>query len=206
MTTKRRQRNPEPVIYVPIPHSVPVPSRLRMLFIVTNSAGTVSRNLALFLTISLMAGASRKITGDERRNWAGSFYWATVIGMFIVASTTWAEETVVSAPEPGWVRLFDGSSFAGWYTKVQNHRKNDDPGKVFQIEDGAIHLQLDPGASLLLRTFEAASPPDAPHWFYSKPVGEPIELSGTWSVKFLEGGPALPKPFETRTLASWTWS
>jgi hypothetical protein len=114
-----------------------------MLFIVTNSAGTVSRNLALFLTISLMAGASRKITGDERRNWAGSFYWATVIGMFIVASTTWAEETVVSAPEPGWVRLFDGSSFAGWYTKVQNHRKNDDPGKVFQIEDGAIHVYKD---------------------------------------------------------------
>jgi hypothetical protein len=114
-----------------------------MLFIVTNPAAFVSRNLALFSTIFLMTCASRKFTGNQRRNWARNFYLTAVIGLFVMASATWAEETVVSPSEPGWVRLFDGSSFAGWYTKVQNHQKNDDPGKVFQIEDGAIHVYKD---------------------------------------------------------------
>ena len=31
-----------------------------------------------------------------------------------------------------------------------------------------------------------------------------LPVDGVWSVSFVEGGPALPAAFETRTLASWT--
>ena len=51
------------------------------------------------------------------------------------------------------------------------------------------------------------SPGDAlnePAWPYWQPDGEPIALAGTWSVEFQQGGPTLPKGFETAKLASWT--
>jgi hypothetical protein len=75
-----------------------------------------------------------------------------------------------------------------------------------EMADGAVHLQLEPGESILVRTFQdnALVKTDAPRWMYRKPLGEPIELTGTWSVKFIEGGPVLPKPFEAAKLASWT--
>jgi hypothetical protein len=40
----------------------------------------------------------------------------------------------------GWIRLFDGKSFDGWYTYLQKHDKNEDPTKVFQLHDGMIHV------------------------------------------------------------------
>ncbi len=72
----------------------------------------------------------------------------------------------------------------------------------------SIYLQLEPGQSCILRTF-TNDDMDAPPWpYYPKGVletpsaGLPIE--GTWNVMFLEGGPELPPPFETSSLASWT--
>jgi len=63
-----------------------------------------------------------------------------------------------------------------------------------------LRLQLDPGQSIVLRTFSEAE--SGPAW----PVRETttsIPLTGTWSVKFLSGGPALPAPYQTGTLTSW---
>lgn len=66
-----------------------------------------------------------------------------------------------------------------------------------------VYLQLAAGQSVILRTF-ANPAPAAPKWAYLKPAGAAAPLAGTWKVEFIEGGPALPKPFETSTLASWT--
>ena len=66
-----------------------------------------------------------------------------------------------------------------------------------------IPMQLDPGESILLRTF-AANAETGPAWTPREPDGTPAVLSGTWSVKFIEGGPALPAPFRTDKLGSWT--
>ncbi len=38
------------------------------------------------------------------------------------------------------VRLFNGQNLDGWYTFLQKHGKNRDPGRVITIEDGMIHL------------------------------------------------------------------
>jgi hypothetical protein len=66
-----------------------------------------------------------------------------------------------------------------------------------------VYLQLAPCESVVLRTF-AERGCDAPDWEYLRVSGDPVPITGTWSVKFLEGGPKLPGPLETGKLASWT--
>src|SRR5207237_1621588 len=65
-----------------------------------------------------------------------------------------------------------------------------------------VYLQLEPGASLMLRAFDR--PVTGAPWPYLRPVGPPVELRGNWSVTFLAGGPVLPASFGTDTLVSWT--
>jgi hypothetical protein len=76
---------------------------------------------------------------------------------------------------------------------------------VRKDQDGRtqVYLQLEPGRSLILRTFSSRKI-DGPRWRYLRDTGEPYEINGTWQVTFIEGGPELPASFETKTLASWT--
>lgn len=69
--------------------------------------------------------------------------------------------------------------------------------------DIEVYLQLTPGASCVLRTFTRAVV-DAPPWGYREPAGAPRTLTGAWHVRFIDGGPALPAPYTTPILASWT--
>ncbi|MHB1036591.1 MAG: glycosyl hydrolase [Pirellulales bacterium] len=66
-----------------------------------------------------------------------------------------------------------------------------------------VYLQLHAGESCVLRTF-AARVVDGPAWRYFQSAGEPVAVTGTWQVRFVEGGPAIPSSFDTRKLASWT--
>ncbi len=66
-----------------------------------------------------------------------------------------------------------------------------------------IRLVLSPGESRIIRTYSNKEA-EGPRWTDLEPSGDPIPLTGTWQVRFLDGGPALPPPFETSTLASWT--
>jgi hypothetical protein len=75
---------------------------------------------------------------------------------------------------------------------------------VASLSSGSkVYVQLAPGDSVVLRTF-ADRRLDGPAWVYQKPAGEPVSVVGSWKVKFLRGGPALPAAFETAKLASWT--
>ncbi|HWP39402.1 MAG TPA: glycosyl hydrolase, partial [Tepidisphaeraceae bacterium] len=71
--------------------------------------------------------------------------------------------------------------------------------------DGAteVYLQLEPGQSLILRTFTTRKI-QAEAWHYTRSAGEPIQLTGRWRIAFIEGGPSLPQPIDTDRLASWT--
>jgi len=66
----------------------------------------------------------------------------------------------------------------------------------------SFRLQLDPGESIIVRTFGTLAG-YLNKWQY-RPAGTPVELTGTWKVKFIAGGPTLPQPYETGTLGSWT--
>ena len=44
------------------------------------------------------------------------------------------------ADEAGWVPLFNGHNFDGWYTFLPSTGKNKDPKGVFKVEKGMIHV------------------------------------------------------------------
>ena len=68
--------------------------------------------------------------------------------------------------------------------------------------DTEIRLDLAPGESRILRTFDAAVP--APRWRYEQASGPPTRLSGPWTVTFVSGGPVLPTQFTSDSTIAWT--
>jgi len=66
-----------------------------------------------------------------------------------------------------------------------------------------VLLQLSEGQSIVLRSF-ADREATGPRWRYVRPAGKPVDLTGTWQVEFIEGGPTLPAPLATAALRSWT--
>jgi hypothetical protein len=47
------------------------------------------------------------------------------------------------SPDSGWTPLFDGKTLNGWYTNLRGKKKNEDPTKVFQADNGVIHVYKD---------------------------------------------------------------
>ncbi|MDD4872610.1 MAG: glycosyl hydrolase [Kiritimatiellae bacterium] len=78
-------------------------------------------------------------------------------------------------------------------------------GAIKKDVDGRtqVYLQLQSGESVILRTFTDKKV-DEPAWQYCRQTGDPCEITGQWHVKFIQGGPSLPKPLETVKLGSWT--
>jgi len=66
-----------------------------------------------------------------------------------------------------------------------------------------VLLQLEPGASIILRAFADKSA-IGPEWEYSPTNGAPTEITGDWNVTFTQGGPILPASFQTSKLGSWS--
>jgi hypothetical protein len=73
-------------------------------------------------------------------------------------------------------------------------------------KDNAVHLELPPGHSIILRTFNSPLEGHAPSWPSSLRTRQSasLQLKGPWQVKFIQGGPALPPAFQTDKLGSWT--
>jgi hypothetical protein len=63
--------------------------------------------------------------------------------VFCVLGTAASSTATNAAASQGWVQIFDGKSFGGWYPKIQNHPQGEDPAKIFQIDDGVIHTYKD---------------------------------------------------------------
>ncbi len=74
--------------------------------------------------------------------------------------------------------------------------------RTTEVGANEVYLQLVPGESCILKTLDTAV--RGPLYAYSKTKGEPREIRGSWSVRFVEGGPELPPAIETRELGSWT--
>jgi hypothetical protein len=72
-------------------------------------------------------------------------------------------------------------------------------------DHASVALQIAPGESVIVRTYDDRMVAGA-RWRYVQTAGEPAPLDGPWHVEFIEGGPVLPKPFDTTALGSWTQS
>ena len=71
------------------------------------------------------------------------------------------------------------------------------------VTDGKLLLQLQPGESIIVRTFSSDAPGLA-SWPSHRTTDEPVALTGPWDVTFVDGGPALPAPLKLDKLISWT--
>lgn len=74
---------------------------------------------------------------------------------------------------------------------------------IRKSKDGTrVYLQLKHGEAILLRTFnkEVHTEP----WTYLEKSGDAVEITGTWALEFLTGGPALPEKNCLQELQSWT--
>jgi hypothetical protein len=69
--------------------------------------------------------------------------------------------------------------------------------------DPDVYLQLEPGQSLIVRTYRGAAPHARP-WDYARAATAGAPIGGSWQVTFLEGGPELPAAATLDSAASWT--
>jgi hypothetical protein len=76
-------------------------------------------------------------------------------------------------------------------------------GSGMQSSSIEVYLQLAPGGSILVRTLADRQVRGA-RWVYRAENGTPVALTGSWTVRYLKGGPVLPQPVSTPVLGSWT--
>jgi len=74
---------------------------------------------------------------------------------------------------------------------------------VATCRDGAMYLQLKPGETRILRTFDDRKTTGEP-WPILARAGDPLPVTGTWTVTFVQGGPKLPAQISTTDLTCWT--
>ncbi|MDZ7690762.1 MAG: glycosyl hydrolase [Balneolaceae bacterium] len=110
--------------------------------------------------------------------------------------TNWGEERV-----DAWIPLTKSASSGVIYDPMQQN------AGVAQVrstnEEGSeVYLQIDAEESIILRTSNGSW--NGPAHEYTEQAGEPVELSGEWTISFTKGGPELPSEITTDTLGSWT--
>lgn len=74
-----------------------------------------------------------------------------------------------------------------------------------QEKDGKtqIYLQLRPGESMILRTFNTAIS-STEDWKYYQATNKKLTIDNNWKLSFVESHPAVTETFDIDTLGSWT--
>jgi hypothetical protein len=101
----------------------------------------------------------------------------------------------------GWLSLGVRGNSAAIFNPIDETKGM---GKVRTTNDGnlEVYLKLSPSQSTVIRT--SANKVSGSPYDYYVPSGNPVELAGTWSVRFTTGGPELPPVKEITRLVSWT--
>lgn len=101
------------------------------------------------------------------------------------------------------------NNFDGWITLARPAKSAEildqmtgTAGVATENQNGRIHLQLAAGESAILRAF-ASEKVEGNAWNYFETDGTPTEISGSWNVKFIDGGPTLPADAQINKLATW---
>ena len=100
----------------------------------------------------------------------------------------------------GWVPLARTARSAAVYAAMH---ASSGMGRVRSTASGIeVYLQFPASASRIVRTYDRELS-GAP-WPYVERAGEPVPVSGKWSLEFLSGGPTLPAKVADAPLGSWT--
>ena len=76
-----------------------------------------------------------------------------------------SSEAMSAEPDDeSWISLFNGKDLQGWYTFLDKHGKDNDPERVFTVEDGVIHIykHAEQGSSVPMGYF--ATPTEYSHY------------------------------------------
>jgi len=65
---------------------------------------------------------------------------AAALGAALLAGGVRLSGQTAAPKSDGWVSLLNGRNFDGWYTFLPSTGKNDDPKKVFRMENGMVHI------------------------------------------------------------------
>ncbi len=104
-------------------------------------------------------------------------------------------------PIDGWVPLQVGARSVAIFNPMVEERGL----AAFRVNNNGVievYLQLAPGESCILKTFDTVV--RGPLYGYFRTIGAPQKIPAVWSVRFVEGGPELPTALETGELGSWT--
>jgi len=74
------------------------------------------------------------------RTWITRRFTCTLAASLLLTATLFAQTAPTVPPHAKLKPLFNGKNFSGFDTLLQNHGINNDPGKVFQIENGVLHI------------------------------------------------------------------
>ena len=101
----------------------------------------------------------------------------------------------------GWVKLGTPAKSAMFFDPM---RGTSGKAQVRTAADGCaeIRLQLNPGESILIKTFPTDV--DVPAWNYIASEGEPQILNSGWSLSFPESAPEIPGSFQINKPQDWT--
>ena len=78
-----------------------------------------------------------------------------------------------------------------------------EPSHVGVVSNRKFPLRLEPGQSIIIRTFTGRVIEGRP-WVEFPADHEAIAIAGPWKIEFIAGGPALPSPAEAIQPGSWT--
>ncbi len=106
-----------------------------------------------------------------------------------------------SKPFDGWLPLARPARAVAIFDPMDGTRGL---ASIRTAADGGVEVRvrLAPEESWMLKTF--AAPVDGPQFAYWTAAGKSESLPGKWSLRFVNGGPALPEAVETTELKSWT--
>jgi len=65
---------------------------------------------------------------------------AAVSAAILAANSPLSGQTPALPGSDGWTQLLNGKNFDGWYTFLPSTGKNNDPKKVFKMENGMVHI------------------------------------------------------------------
>jgi hypothetical protein len=100
----------------------------------------------------------------------------------------------------GWVPLGTTARSAAVYAAMHG---TSGMGRVRNTANGIeVYLQFPASASRIVRTYDRDVP--GASWAYVERAGEPVPVTGKWSLEFLTGGPTLPAKVADVPLGSWT--